>query len=95
MATREIPFRYRKGRLRNLPNLDIAEPVFTTDTGDLYIGSSSGNQRFINAYNMSRFITMRPILSDEVPTNSFFVDSIDGKMKFKDGDGKSHALYEI
>ncbi len=37
---------FRRGLKANLPALSVAEPAFTTDTHDLYIGSSSGNIQY-------------------------------------------------
>lgn len=36
---------FKRGMEENLPQLKIGEPAFCTDTGNLYIGGSSGNLR--------------------------------------------------
>lgn len=38
--------KFKRGLLAGLPTAAEGEPLFTTDTKDLYIGTSSGNQRF-------------------------------------------------
>jgi hypothetical protein len=40
-------FRIKRGLLSTIPNGTVAEPLFTTDTYDLYVGKGDGtNQRF-------------------------------------------------
>jgi len=46
----------RRGLSADLPTLDIGEPGFVTDTGELYIGSTSGNV-LINTINGSGGLT--------------------------------------
>lgn len=43
----------RRGGVANLPNLEIGEPAFTTDTKELFIGSNTGNVKI----NMSTTLT--------------------------------------
>ena len=38
--------KFKRGLLAGLPTAAEGEPLFTTDTADLYIGTSTGNQRF-------------------------------------------------
>jgi hypothetical protein len=38
--------KFKRGLLAGLPTAAEGEPLFTTDTKDLYIGTSTGNQRF-------------------------------------------------
>jgi hypothetical protein len=37
--------KFKRGALANLPALEIGEPAFTTDTFDMYVGSSDGNKK--------------------------------------------------
>lgn len=43
----------RRGALANIPTLSEGEPGFTTDTQELFVGSSSGNHRVLSpVYNL-------------------------------------------
>jgi hypothetical protein len=37
------PILLKRGTKANLPTLSVAEPAFTTDTEELFVGSDSGN----------------------------------------------------
>lgn len=41
----------RRDLKANLPTLGIGEPFYCTDTGELFIGSQSGNQKINDSYS--------------------------------------------